>query len=77
MTTTSVGRLDNIVRELERLHADAQGILNAHVDYLLAKSPKESFGALKYREIAEPAGSALNYIAALKIVRQRILGEAA
>jgi hypothetical protein len=76
MTTPSVGRLDNIVRELERLHADAQDILDAHVDCLRHRAPGVPFGTLKAREIAQPAGSALNLIAALKIVRRRVLGEA-
>jgi hypothetical protein len=72
--TPSVGRIDDIIKELVRLHADAQGIFDAHVDYLCSKEPKASFGAVKTREIARPAGNALDYIAALKVVRQKIVG---
>jgi hypothetical protein len=71
----AVGRLDNIIRELERLHKDAQDIFNAHVDVVRCQSPGTSFGVLKAYEICTPAGSALNYINALKIVREKITGQ--
>jgi hypothetical protein len=76
MTTPSVGRLDHIVSELERLNSDAQEILNHHIDCLKRGSPTTPFGTLKAREILQPAGTAPNLIAALKIVRQRILSRA-
>lgn len=72
--TPAVGRIDRIVKDLERLHAEAQEIFNAHIDYVACRSPSVPFGTLKAREIAGPAGNALNYIAALKIVREKILG---
>jgi hypothetical protein len=75
--TSSVGRLDKIVLELERLQADAQDIVDSHVDYLCCKSPRVPFGTLKFREIAVPAGSTMDYVAALKIVRKSITGEPA
>jgi hypothetical protein len=34
------------------------------------------FGVLKSQEIAKPAGNSLNYVNALKIVRQNITGKA-
>lgn len=68
----AVGRLDNIIRELERLHKDAQGIFDAHIDVVRCQAPDIPFGVLKSCEIAGPAGSSLNYIAALKIVRKKI-----
>jgi hypothetical protein len=71
----SVGRLDNIIKELERLHHDAQDIFDAHVDLVRCQMPEVSFGILKSREIAAPAGNSLNYVNALKIVRQKIVGE--
>jgi hypothetical protein len=71
----AVGRLDNIIRELERLHKDAQDIFNAHIDFVRCQSPGIPFGVLKACEICKPAGPALNYIAALKIVRDKITGE--
>jgi hypothetical protein len=76
MATPSVGRLDRIVNELERLQHDAQEILDHHVDYLKCSSPTVPFGTLKARAIAQPAGSEINYVKALKIVRRTITGEA-
>jgi hypothetical protein len=75
--TPSVGRIDNIIQELERLHTDAQGIFDAHIDYVRYRAPSVPFGVLKSREIAGPAGSAIDYIAALKIVRRKITGDVA
>lgn len=68
----SVGRLDNIIKELERLHGDAQDIFDAHIEVVRCQTPGIPFGVLKSCEIANPAGSSLNYIAALKIVREKI-----
>jgi hypothetical protein len=74
--TPSVGRIDDTIRDLERLYAVAQDIFDAHVDYALAKDKSViSFGAMKAREIAAPAGNTINYIAALKLVRKKIIGE--
>jgi hypothetical protein len=70
----AVGRLDRIIRELEQLHKEAQDIFNAHIDFVRCQSPGIPFGVLKACEIATPAGSTLNYIAALKIVREKIIG---
>jgi hypothetical protein len=73
----AVGRLDNIIKELERLHHDAQDIFDAHIDFVRYRRPGIPFGVLKSSEIAGPAGNSLNYINALKIVRAKITGEAA
>jgi hypothetical protein len=73
----SVGRIDNIIRDLERLHADAQDIMNAHIDYVHCRCPTVPFGTLKAREIAAPAANTINYVNALKIVRGKITGAAA
>ena len=70
--TPAVGRLDNIIQELERLHRDAHDIIDAHVDSVRCQMPGIPFGVLKSREIAQPAGNSLNYINALKIVREKI-----
>jgi hypothetical protein len=71
----AVGRIDRIIQELERLQAEAQDIFNAHIDYVIAKTPEViPFGTLKSREIAAPAGNTMNYVAALKIVRKNIAG---
>ena len=71
----AVGRLDRIMRELEKLHDEAQGIFDAHVEVLRCRSPGIPFGIIKMCEIAGPAGSALNYIEALEIVRKKITGQ--
>jgi hypothetical protein len=76
MATPNVGRLDKIIEELERLHDDAQGIFDAHVDYLRTEMPGVPFGTVKHSEITGPAGNTVNYIAALKIVRKSITGVA-
>ena len=73
--TPAVGRLDNIIKELERLHNDAQDIFDAHIEVVRCQTPGIPFGVLKSCEIASPAGSSLNYIAALKIVREKITGQ--
>lgn len=72
----NVGRLDNIIEQLETLHKDAQGIFDAHVDCIMCGLPPgTSFGDVKRREIAIPAGSALNYVAALKMLREKFTGQ--
>jgi hypothetical protein len=73
MTTPSVGRIDNTIKELERLHAVAQGIVAAHVDYVCCKTPGVPAPIVEHCEIG-PAGNTVNYIAALKIVRKSITG---
>jgi hypothetical protein len=70
MTTS---RIDSIIRDLQRLHADAQQIMDSHVDYLHCKAPSVPFGTLKYRAIAEPAGNTIDYVKALQIVKKGIL----
>jgi hypothetical protein len=77
MATTKppTGRIDRIITQLEGLYGEAQDIFNAHVDYVLAKDRSiKSFGEMKLREIAQPAGNTINYVAALKIVRRKIVG---
>lgn len=71
----AVGRLDRIMRELGQLHDEAQDIFDAHVEVLRCQNPGIPFGTIKMCEIAGPAGSSLNYIEALKIVREKITGQ--
>ena len=70
--TPDVSRLDRIIKELEQLHLDAHDIIDAHIDCARCQTPGIPFGVLKSREIAQPAGNSLNYINALKIVREKI-----
>jgi hypothetical protein len=73
----ATGRIDNIIKELEKLHTDAQDIFDAHIDYVRISTPGVPFGVVKLHEIAQPAGNALDYVEALKIVRRKITGEVA
>jgi hypothetical protein len=69
------GRLDDIIRQLEKLYGDAQAIFDSHVEDLRRQKPNVPFGILKANEIARPAGSALNYVAALKMLREKFTGQ--
>lgn len=67
-----VGRLDSIIAGLEKLQKDADEIINTYTEGLLCNAaPGVSWGATKHRLIA-PAGSTLNYVAALKLVREKL-----
>jgi hypothetical protein len=69
----NTGRLDRIIEELRRLHADADDIIDSHVNVVLCDLPScTSFGETKYR-VLEPAGRSINYIAALKLVKDSIV----
>jgi hypothetical protein len=47
-----------------------------YTDELMCREPLgTSWGDLKYRNIAAPARSTINHIAALKLVRKRIIGQ--
>jgi hypothetical protein len=72
--TPPVGRIDSIIKELERLYTDAQDIFDAHIDFVRCRAPSVPFGVLKLREIAGPAGNAIDYLAALRIVRKKMIG---
>jgi hypothetical protein len=67
----AIGRLDDIIAQLEKLHKDADGILDAYVDELRCSTLGIPFGVLKTCEIANRAGSTLDRIAALKMLRDR------
>jgi hypothetical protein len=71
----SVGRLDSIISQLEGLQKEAQGIFDAHVEEVRCGAPGIPFGILKACEITNRAGSSLNYVAALKLLREKFTGE--
>jgi len=65
-----VGRLDRVVTELERLQKDADDIINTFVDQIMHDQPRgASWGVTKHNKIMAPAGSTLDRVAALRMVR--------
>jgi hypothetical protein len=64
----NTSRIDRIITELERLQSDAGGIIDTYVASI-ANRHNASFGATKAIHISGYAGSQLNYVAALKRVR--------
>jgi hypothetical protein len=70
----SVGRLDRIIKDLEKAYAEAQDIFDAHTASVVSTMQGVPFGTVKHSEITGPAGNTVNYIAALKIVRKKITG---
>jgi hypothetical protein len=66
------GRIDSIIAQLQRLHRDAHGIMNAYVDCAISGKAGASFGTAKANLIAGPAGSALDYIKALEIIKEKM-----
>jgi hypothetical protein len=72
--TVVTGRLDRIVADLERLQIEADEILNTYTDQLMTNVPYgTSWGVTKYKQLANPAGSTINRVAALKMLKDRFL----
>jgi hypothetical protein len=71
----AVGRLDETIAQLEKLHKVADDIFDAHIDDIRREMPGVPWGALKTCEIAVPAGSTLDYVAGLKLLRRKFTGE--
>ena len=70
------GRLDKIITQLERLQSDASEIIDAHVTALHCQYPPgTSWGATKAAYIFPQAGSQLNFVKALKFIRQKYAKE--
>jgi hypothetical protein len=65
------GRIEQIIRELERLQKDANGIVNTYVDYVAGRTGN-SFTATK-AAIIFPLGSQINFPAALRLVREELV----
>jgi hypothetical protein len=66
------GRLNNIIAGLDRLQREANEILDGHVRVLMHSKPYGTSFGLTKMETFLPAGTTLNYAAALKIVRDSI-----
>jgi hypothetical protein len=66
------GRLDQTIKDLERLQRDADGIIDSYVDYKIAAAPHASFGQSKVYLVCRHAGSTLDRVAALKHVKQEL-----
>jgi hypothetical protein len=65
------GRIEQIIRELERLQKDANGIVNTYVDYVAARTGN-SYTATK-AAIIFPLGSQINFPAALRLIREELV----
>jgi hypothetical protein len=76
MKTPPTGRIDDTIEGLEKLYAVAHGIIAAHVNHVRHRSPGVPAQVVEQCEINGPAGYALNYIAALKLIRRDITGVA-
>jgi hypothetical protein len=64
-------RIDRVMRGLEQLQNDADGIIDAHVNSWLAEHPEAvSWGETKLRLVAQPAGLTINRVEALKLLRR-------
>jgi len=68
---TDTGRIEQIIRELERLQKDANGIVNTYVDYVAARTGN-SFTATR-AAIIFPLGSQINFPAALRVIREELV----
>jgi hypothetical protein len=69
-------RLDRIMHGLEVLQNDADRIIDAHINVWLAEHPEAvSWGEAKLRLVALPAGTTINRVAALKILRRGLTGK--
>lgn len=68
----NTNRIDRLISDLQRIQGDANAIFDAHVDVMLRAAPYgTSFGATKY-ELLAPAGSTLNYVKALGVIRDTL-----
>jgi hypothetical protein len=68
-------RLDRIMRDLEVLQNDADGIIDTYVNEVLARHPlAASWGEAKQYLIG-PAGGTVNRVEALKLVRRALTGK--
>lgn len=69
-----VSRLDRIIRDMEALQKEANGIFDAHLDTLLCNAkPGTSYGAVRYQALGRPAGGQINYVKALQHLRSKYL----
>ena len=71
----AVGRLDDTIAQLERLHKVAHDIFDAHIDDMRRQCPGVPWSTLKACEIAAPAGSSMDIVRGLKILREKFTGE--
>jgi len=71
----NLGRLDQIVVDVERLQDAAEDIINGYVNRIVSEaSGGTSWGGTKHRLVA-PAGHVLDRVGALKIVRRAPTGK--
>ncbi len=68
-------KLDKAIADLEKAETGARQIIDEYTDTLMIKEPPyTSWGVVRYTNIAAPAGSRLNYLQALKQLKEKLLG---
>ena len=68
------GKLNRVIEELEKAEQEATQILDEYTDALVANEPPHtSWGVVRFNKIMSPAGSRLNYVKALKQLRDKLL----
>lgn len=66
-------KIERIVEQLQQLYAEADKILDSHVDAVMRdRPPGTSFGATRF-EVLHPAGRALDYVGALRLIQNQIV----
>jgi hypothetical protein len=70
---TNVGRLDAIIKGLEDLNEKANDLIDAHCAVICAEKPGAPFAMIRNREINNRAGSTVNLIEALRLVRRTLV----
>jgi hypothetical protein len=66
-------RVQQIIDQLEELHREAHKIFDARVDVIMCSQPYgTSLGATKVNYIFAPAGRTLDYVKALKNLRDGV-----
>ena len=65
-----MSRIDRMINDFERLKRDAQEIIDVYVDGIRPNGVP--FGVVRHCEITNPAGTDLNYVNALRLVRDKM-----
>jgi hypothetical protein len=64
-------RIDDLIGQIEKLHAEAHDIIDLHVEEIREVRPSVPFTTIKAREVLNRAGSTVNIVEALKLIREK------